>query len=89
MSRKNTKKKLRIFDDKASIFHALLGLTYSYMHLHLFHVSLFILILFLSYEAIESRTKLELFYDTIEFSCGVTIGYILLASIGAYASIHY
>jgi hypothetical protein len=89
MSRKNTKKKLRIFDDKASIFHAIYGLIYSYTHITYYTISFLILILFISYEAIESRTKHELLGDIIEFSCGVIVGYILLVLAGAYASINY
>jgi hypothetical protein len=89
MSRKNTKKKLRIFDDKASIFHAISGLIYSYLHITYYPLSFLILILFISYETIESRTKRELLCDIIEFSIGVIIGYILLIYFGAYASINY
>jgi len=89
MSRKNTRKRLRIFDDWKSAVHFMLGLTYTYLHHILFHVSLLILILFLSYEIFESKSKYELFYDTIEFSIGVIIGYILLVFAGAYANLHY
>jgi uncharacterized membrane protein len=89
MSKRNIKKRLRIFDDWKSAVHFMLGIAYSYLHLTFYALSFLILILFITYQIFESKSKLELLYDITEFCCGVIAGYILLAYAGAYASIHY
>ncbi|MEM1574292.1 MAG: hypothetical protein QXY96_07450 [Candidatus Methanomethylicaceae archaeon] len=68
--------KIKIFDDIFSYFHALLGgLTCITPWPH----AAFIIFIFVIYEIVESRSKIEIFYDFIEFIIGYVAMLILIS----------